>query len=158
MRRSFSMSAAQRPHDESARRFPMSRASDAIAQLRNRWAHAMSAHQAAAELAACPPQELKRIAADVGLSPEGLRRSTCGHLGLSELMPQRLQQLGLDPQFVRHAQPEIYRDLERVCANCSAWRKCRRDLARGDVQAGMGGYCLNAATIDLLTVGRHRPQ
>jgi hypothetical protein len=136
----------------------MSRASEALAQLRNRWARAMSAHRAMAELAACPPQEFNRIASDVGLSPGDLRRSTSNHPGPSELMPRRLQQLGLDPEFVRHAEPEMYRDLGRVCANCTAWRRCSRDLARGDVQAGMGRYCLNSTTIDLLTVRRHGRQ
>jgi hypothetical protein len=136
----------------------MSRAADAIAQLRSRWARARSTHWALAELAACPPQELNRIAADIGLSPGELRRSTSCHPGPSELMPQRLRALGLDSEFVRHAEPELFRDLGRLCANCTAWRRCKRDLARGDVQAGMGAYCLNSATIDLLTVGRHGRQ
>jgi len=69
-----------------------------------------------------------------------------------QLMPQRLQQLGLDPEFVRKAEPETYRDLARVCATCTAWRRCKRDLARDDVQAGMEAYRLNSATIDRLTV------
>jgi len=136
----------------------MSRASNAFAKLRNRWARALSTHRALAELAACPPQELDRIAADIGLSPGELRRSTSCHLGPSELMPRRLRALGLDPEFVRHAEPELFRDLGRVCANCTAWRRCKRDLARGDVQAGMSAYCLNSATIDLLTIGRHGRQ
>ncbi len=115
----------------------------------------MSAQRAMTELAACPPQELHRIAADLGLSSTDLTRFTCSHPGPSELMPLRLQQLGLDVEFVRHAEPETYRDLARVCAACTAWRRCKHDLARGNVQAGMDGYCLNSATIDALTVDCH---
>jgi hypothetical protein len=70
----------------------------------------------------------------------------------SKLLPQQLQLLGLDPQFVKHAAPTTFRDLIRVCASCRAQRRCARDLARGDVQAGMDGYCLNGLTIDALTV------
>jgi hypothetical protein len=35
---------------------------------------------------------------------------------------------------------------------------CARDLANGDVQAGMGGYCLNAPAIDALTVDQSVPR
>ncbi len=115
----------------------------------------MSAHRTMTELAACPPRELHRIAADLGLSSTDLRCFTGSHPGPSELMPLRLQQIGLDMEFVRHAEPEAYRDMARVCAKCTAWRQCKQDLARGDVQAGMDGYCLNSATIDALTVECH---
>ena len=42
-----------------------------------------------AELAACPLSELRRIAEDAGLSDQGSRSFTYGHLGPSELMPNR---------------------------------------------------------------------
>ena len=67
-------------------------------------------------------------------------------------MPRRLEQLGLDPQYMKFALAATYHDLERVCATCKAWRRCARDLASGDVQAGMGSYCLNSATIDAMTI------
>jgi hypothetical protein len=111
-----------------------------------------------AALAACPPSELYRVAQDVGLSETDLRSLSCSHPGPGELMPWRLRQLGLDPAYVRLARPETYRDLERVCAACKAWRRCARDLGNGDVQAGMRGYCLNVTTIDALTVDRTVPQ
>jgi hypothetical protein len=67
-------------------------------------------------------------------------------------MPARLRQLGIDPAFVKYARTATYRDLVRVCATCKSWRQCARDLARGDVQAGMHSYCLNAPTIEPLIV------
>jgi hypothetical protein len=69
-------------------------------------------------------------------------------------MPRRLRQLGLDPTFIKHELPTTYQDLERVCAACKSWRRCARDLASDDVQAGMQGYCLNAPAIDALTADR----
>ena len=117
----------------------------------------MSARRAMAELAACPRQELHRTAPDVGLSETDLRPLICCHPGPSELLPQRLAQLGLDPEFVRRAEPAMYEDLTRICALCAAWRRCRHDLARGDVQAGMGDYCPNTPAIDALTVESHAP-
>jgi hypothetical protein len=127
-------------------------ASDFLTRLRQTWRQATSKRRAINELAACPPSELSRIASDVGLSGGDLLRVCHSHLGPSELLPQRLQLLGVDPEFIRHAEPTTFRDLTRVCASCTASRRCRRDLANGDVQAGMSGYCLNGPTIDALTV------
>jgi hypothetical protein len=107
-----------------------------------------------AELAACPPTELQRIARDVGVSVSDLRIIAAAHPGPGELMPRRLALLGLDPAYVRSALTATYRDLERTCAMCPAWRRCARDLARGDVQAGMDSYCLCSPTIDALNVAR----
>jgi hypothetical protein len=107
-----------------------------------------------AELAACPARELQRLAQDLGVDPTALLSLRRSHPGPSELMPLRLRQLGLDPAYVKVAQTATYRDLERVCAACKEWRRCARDLANGDVQAGMSGYCLNAFTMDTLMVGR----
>ena len=89
---------------------------------------------------------------DIGLSPTTLWSLKCSHPGPSQLMPQRLKQLGLNSDYVQVALTATYRDLERVCTTCKAWRSCARDLANDDVQVGMSSYCLNAFTIDTLTV------
>jgi hypothetical protein len=123
-----------------------------LGKLRGRWQRALHRHRSMAELAASPPSELHRIAQDVGLSDGALKSLACSHAGPSELMPKRLQALGLDPTYFRYARTAAYRDMERVCGTCKSWRRCARDLAKGDVQEGMQGYCLNAPTIDALTI------
>jgi len=128
-----------------------------LVRLRDRWQRVLRNRRSMAELAACPPSELHRMAQDVGLSHTDLRSLSCSHPGPSELMPRRLQQLGLDPADVKFARTATYRDLERVCATCRAWRRCARDLANDDARAGMRGYCPNAPTIDALTVDRPLP-
>ena len=132
-------------------------ASDFLTRLRQSWRRALSKRRAINELADCPPSELRRIASDVGVSGDDLLRLHCSHNGPSELLPQRLQMLGIDPEFVRHAAPTTFRDLARVCGSCRASRRCARDLARGDVQTGMNAYCLNGPIIDALTVRDGRP-
>ena len=92
------------------------------------------------------------MAADVGVSGEELYRLARYSGAPSELLPQRLELLGIDAEYVRQAMPTTFRDLARVCAACQASRRCRRDLARGDVQAGQVNYCLNGLTIDVLTL------
>jgi hypothetical protein len=132
------------------------RASGLVDRLRRSWHRSMNRWRAVHELAACPPSEIRRLASDLGLSGDDLRQLCRSDLGPSELLPRRLELLGIDPEFVRRAEPTTSRDLARVCASCQASRRCARDLARGDVQAGMEAYCLNSATIDALTVSCNR--
>ena len=126
----------------------------ALSRLRRRLQRALDNRRSRSELESCPPSELYRIAQDVGLSGADLQSLSCSHRGPSELMPQRLERLGLDLAYLTHARAATYRDLERVCATCKAWRRCARDLADGNVEVGMQSYCLNAPTIDALIVDR----
>ena len=108
------------------------------------------------ELQVCSQHDLHQIARDVGLSDRDLLHFAGSNQRPSELMPQRLEQLHLDPDYVKLAHPAAYRDLERVCSCCTASERCARDLANGDVETGMRDYCLNAPTIDALIVERVR--
>lgn len=121
---------------------------------RQRWKRAVESRSSARELDAISPAERLRLADDVGMSGTDLRRFHCTHDGPTKLMPQRLEQLGIDPAYVRYHMAATYRDLERVCATCRSARRCARDLASGDVQAGMESYCPNSATIDSLLLDR----
>jgi hypothetical protein len=123
-----------------------------LERLRRSWRHCLRLWRAVDELAACPPSELRRITADVGVSGEELYRLSRNADGPSELLPQRLELLGIDAEYVRQAMPTTFRDLARVCAACQVSPRCRRDLARGVAQVGLESYCLNGPTIDVLTV------
>ena len=123
------------------------------------WQRMLRNRRSMAELRACPPSELNRLSQDLGFNVGDLRSVSCSHPGPSELMPERLRQVGLHPAYVRNVETATYRDLERVCGTCRSWRRCARDQAKGDVQIGMREYCPNAATIDALLVdqpGRRR--
>ena len=125
-----------------------------LSAFSKRWRRMLGNRRSARELDALSPAERFRLSEDVGLPGSDLRRFNCSHDGPQTLMPQRLCALGIDPGYVKHGLPATYRDLERVCATCKSARRCERDLARGDAQAGMNSYCLNAPTIDSLIVGR----
>ena len=128
-----------------------------VARLRDTWQRLRDNHAALAELAACPPGELHRVAREVGIPDGDLKSLASTHPGPRDLMPQRLEQLGLDPAFLMVEHTATYRDMQRVCGTCAEWRRCARDLAKGDVEIGMSSYCLNAATIDALTVDCFQP-
>jgi hypothetical protein len=123
-----------------------------LTKLHISWRRLVNDCKATIKLAAHPPDELQHLAQGIPLSPAAQRLASCSHPDPTELMPRRLQQLGLDPAYLKVDRTATYRDLERVCAVCKDWRRCARDLANDDVQAGMNGYCLNAFTIDTLTV------
>lgn len=72
----------------------------------------------------------------------------------AELMPWRLQQLGLDPGYVKVCRASTYQHLEKVCASCKSRQLCARDLTDDDVESGMQSYCPNAPTIDALIIDR----
>jgi hypothetical protein len=123
-----------------------------LSKLRSRLQAVFRHRKEAEELYGCPDGEFRRIMQDIGLSAHDLRVLQYSHPGPGELMPRRLQRLGLDPGYVKCFCTSTYQDLQRVCASCKAWRLCARDLARGDIQAGMQSYCLNAPTMDALLV------
>ena len=120
-----------------------------LAALLGGWQRAQRRPRKIAERRACAPAELRRTAKEIGIMPTCLNSSRAVNPCCRELLPWRLRRLGMDP--VTHSSP--YRDLERVCAACTAWQACAYDLAKGRVQAGMRSYCLNAHTIDALSRG-----
>lgn len=127
----------------------------ALLAMRNRLNCWYAQHKVARELQALEPSEAERILHDVGLSMSDMPAITKPHAGPSVLLPQRLETVGLDPLYLKIEQSSVYRDLEQVCMRCTSWRRCARDLARGDAQTGLEHYCSNAQTIDALLTDRN---
>ena len=107
---------------------------------------------AIANTAQLTPSELQRMAHDVGLDERDLHTRGCNHPGPTELMPQRLKLLGLDPDYIRHALPTALPGSRESVFALQIMATLRARLTNEDVQSGMDSYCLNAATIDALTV------
>lgn len=129
--------------------------SESIAEKVRKWLKARAEER---ELNALPNNMLEEIAHDVGLSVSELANVAPENPGASTLMPERLAAMGIDADYVRAAEPAVYRDLERLCGKCQSWKQCEQDMARGDVESGQCGYCANAGTIDALAVEHgHQP-
>ncbi len=126
----------------------------ALLAIRDRLNCWYAQHKVAREFQALEPTEAERILQDVGLSMSDMPAITKPNAGPSVLLPQRLETVGLDPLYLKTEQRSVYRDLERACMRCPKWRRCARDLARGDAQTGLEHYCENAATIDALLLDR----
>jgi len=102
------------------------------------------------ELANCAPDEVARIAHDVGLTAAELRkleRNGADPL----LLPRMLEALKIDATELARTEPAAYRDLQRVCALCDAKRRCASELAAGDAPQTFESFCPNALTLKATT-------
>lgn len=92
--------------------------------------------------------DVERIAKDLGVSVPDLRTLDRGCAVL--LLPKMMQALDLDPAAVARAEPDVYRDLQRVCAMCDEKKRCGREVAAGDAAATYEAFCPNAVTLTAL--------
>jgi len=99
-----------------------------------------------AELANCAPDDIERIARDIGITVTDLRkleRNGADPL----LLPRMLAALKIDAAELEHAEPAAFRDLQRVCALCDSKRRCASELAAGDAPKTFESFCPNALTL-----------
>lgn len=93
--------------------------------------------------------EMARIAHDLGLSETELKILAKQGPQSPHLLYDRMRELGLDRQDLAAAGPAVTRDLEHTCAMCQSQRRCAKDLARHDADAGRA-YCGNDTTLQAL--------
>jgi uncharacterized protein YjiS (DUF1127 family) len=90
-----------------------------------------------------------RIAHDLAVSPTELR--VLAGKWPDDLLNRRLEQLDLDRA---HLEPQVLRDLERVCTLCGSKRRCRHELAGNPYDSRWIQYCPNATTLSALIADR----
>ena len=117
-----------------------------FAWLRQAWRERRWRWDALADLD-CVTAELAR---DIGLSASEMRIIAAKRPDATELLRPRLAALGIDYGRLGQTNPEILRDLARVCILCGRKRRCRHDLA-------LPTNCANAATFDALRQQRATP-
>ena len=106
------------------------------------------------DLDRCGPAEAGRIAHDLNVSRGELR--VLASKWPDDLLSQRLGQLNLDTAEIVHTEPQVLRDLQRVCTLCGSKRKCDHDLTDRPSDSGWAEYCPNATTLGALMAGRRR--
>lgn len=98
------------------------------------------------ELANCAPDEVERIAHDIGLTATDLRKLE--RTGADPLLlPRMLAALKIDAAELERTEPAAFRDLQRVCALCDSKRRCASELAAGDAPKTFESFCPNALTL-----------
>lgn len=111
--------------------------------VRERW-------QSMAEIDALSGDEVERLANEVGLAADDLRKVVREPDGVPVLLGRRLTALHLDAAEIRKLAPLLMRDLERTCATCGDKKQCRKDFEAGENIANWERYCPNAGTLRTL--------
>jgi len=107
-----------------------------------------------AELQSCGAAEVEHIARDLGMSRAGLTVLAGKWPDATDLLSQRMEQVDLSRAELALAEPQVLRDLERVCTLCGSKRKCEYDLMVHPSLPAWTEYCPNAPTINALIAER----
>jgi hypothetical protein len=99
--------------------------------------------------------DIESVRRDIDVTLVDLALITHPNAGPMVLLPERLSLLGLDPLYLQTAEAAAYRELQDACGQCPKWRRCARDLGRGDATTGLQRYCYNSAAIDDLLIARN---
>ncbi|WP_150285917.1 DUF6455 family protein [Rhabdaerophilum calidifontis] len=109
----------------------------------------------ARELDALDAEELRHIAADLRVSIDDLRDTTCRSGAVIGLMRRMMALHGLDPGRIERESPELMRDMTLTCARCAQERRCAHGLAEGIEPSEAGAFCPNAGTMAALARAQH---
>jgi hypothetical protein len=123
------------------------------------WRVSASRRSTVAALADWGPAEAARIAQDISVSGAAELRVLAGKWPDStDLLSRRMRQINLDAAKIVQVEPQVVRDLERVCTLCTSKRRCSRDFAKGRSASSWQAYCPNTMTLRALTAdaGRSR--
>ena len=114
------------------------------------WQNWKRRNAATRELASCGDREVAHLAHDLGISASELRTLAGRWPDSGDLLRRRMDALGLDTAHITHEEPEVLRDLQRICGQCRDENRCEHDLRRDQKDASWRTYCPNVATLDAL--------
>ena len=100
-----------------------------------------------ANLSALGPDELARVAQDVGIPASDLRKLAQHCADAADLLEYRIASLGLSACELAHDAPAQLRDMERLCTMCEHKGRCARDLAADSSDPIWRRYCPNEGTL-----------
>ena len=102
------------------------------------------------DLANCGPDEVRKIANDLGMTPVDLRELASKGPGAADLLKKMLLALKVDPKALSEIDQHVTRDLQRLCTTCGAKRRCKHELAAGTAVKNMHEFCPNAVSLETL--------
>jgi hypothetical protein len=120
---------------------------NAIADWVNKY---RSLHSIRDQFGECSPQEVMRIATDIGVPVGELRDLAAKGPDAAKLLEKLLIKLSVDPAQLANANPAIMRDLQRLCVFCGQKARCQHELREGTAAEHYREYCPNAFTLDAL--------
>jgi hypothetical protein len=116
-----------------------------------KWWRKWTARDAALrELGCCDREEAAHIARDVGVPVSELQTLAGRWPDSPNLLERRMDASGLNVEQVAQSEPQVLRDLQRVCGQCEVGPRCERDLDENKQDRVWRDYCPNVVTLDAL--------
>lgn len=105
----------------------------------------------------CNPNEVMRMAEDIGVTPSQLQELTGKGAGSANLLKRMLVALRVDPKVIADMDPLVMREMKWLCLSCTDKTQCAHDLANGTAAEHFHQYCPNAVSIDELLDPKSQP-
>ena len=125
--------------------------SNLIRSVGNAWTAWRERLAAIAEISACDPAEVDRIASDLRLTPAELRTLATRGPDAAALLYRRLATIGMAPESIDR---NVMRDMQRCCSRCGSKSQCASELEQAPIPSHWPSYCPNAEAIEALTTPR----
>jgi hypothetical protein len=125
-----------------------------VRRLAHWWRSWNGRRRAMADLDSWGPAEMERIVRDVGVSGADLSILASKWPDAADLLYWRMNEANLDRKEITHADPQVMRDLQRVCTVCGSKRRCEHQPAKDPSNPVWQKYCPNATTLLTLVAER----
>jgi len=102
------------------------------------------------EFGMCGPDEVMRMAKDIGVTSSQLRELVRKGPDSAKLLKGLLAALHVDPKIIADMDPLVMREMQWLCVTCNNKKRCQHELAKGTATEHFHEYCPNAISIDEL--------
>jgi len=105
----------------------------------------------------CGPDEVMRMAEDIGVTPSQLQELVRKGGNSANLLKRMLVALHVDPKVIADMDPLVMREVKWLCITCCNKRQCEHEIAKGTAVEHFQKYCPNAVSIDELLDQKSQP-
>jgi hypothetical protein len=102
------------------------------------------------EFAMCGPDEVMRMAKEIGVTPNQLQDLARKGPDSAKLIRRMLIALHVDPKTIADIDPLVMREMSWLCLTCTNKKRCQHELAKGTASEHFRQFCPNAVSIDEL--------
>jgi hypothetical protein len=102
------------------------------------------------EFGMCGPDEVMRMAKDIGVTPSQLQYLVRKGPDSANLLKRMLVALHVDPKIIADMDPLVMREMQWLCIACNNKKRCEHELAKGTATKHFHEFCPNAMSIDEL--------
>jgi hypothetical protein len=125
-----------------------------VRRLVHWWREWIYRRRTMADLDRCGSAGVERVARDLAMGKADLCILAGKWPASLNFLSRRMEELKLDATEIARVEPDVIRDLQRVCSLCASQRKCRHDLVRNPSDPAWREYCPNASTLAALMTER----